>query len=49
MFDENGQFIYPINPNMPSSNNELGSKILHHEFDLFYVDNLIGHKKHMFE
>jgi hypothetical protein len=49
MFDENGQLLYPTNPNMPSSSNQPGSMVLHHELDLFYVDNPIGHKKKMIE
>jgi hypothetical protein len=49
MFDEIGHLLYPTNPNIPSSNNQLGSMVLHHEFDLFYVDNPIGHKKKMIE
>ena len=49
MFDENGQLIYPTNPNMPSSNNHPGSMVLHHELDIFYVDNPIGRNKNMTE
>ena len=49
MFDESGQLLYPTNPNMPYSNNHPRSMVLHCEFDLFYVDNNVGHKKNMFE
>ena len=36
MFDENGQILYPTNRSMPSSSNQPGSMVLHHEFNLFY-------------
>ena len=36
LFDKNGQLLYPTNCNMPSSNDQPRSTLLHREFDLFY-------------
>jgi hypothetical protein len=49
MLDEDGQIIFPTNPNVPYSSNHIGLMILHDEFDLFCVDNAVGNKKNMFE